>query len=197
MILVLDNYDSFVFNVARYFEELGSRTTVIRNDATSVAEIEAMNPQAIVISPGPCAPDQAGVSLDLIRTMSGRVPILGICLGHQAIGQAFGGRVTRAGRPLHGRASRVAHDDTGLFAGLPNPLSVGRYHSLIVEFDAGYAGPLEVTGRSEEGEVMALRHRVHPTFGVQFHPESILTEGGHRVLQNFMATCDERLSCSA
>lgn len=197
MILVVDNYDSFVFNVSRYFEEIGRPTRVVRNDAVTVEEIAAMAPEAIVLSPGPCAPAQAGVSLDVVRRLSGRFPILGVCLGHQAIGEAFGGRVTRARRPLHGRASRVEHDDAGLFAGLPNPLSVGRYHSLIVEFDEGYDGPLVVTGRSEEGEVMALAHREHPTFGVQFHPESILTEGGHRLLQNFLAAAVERLACCA
>ena len=132
MILVVDNYDSFVFNVARYFEEIGRPTEVVRNDATTVEAVEALAPEAIVISPGPCTPTEAGVSLDLIRRVSGRIPILGICLGHQAIGEAFGGRVERARRPLHGRASRVEHDDTGLFEGLPNPLSFGRYHSLIV-----------------------------------------------------------------
>ena len=197
MILVLDNYDSFVFNVARYFEEIGRPTEVVRNDAATVEEIEAMAPEAIVISPGPCAPAQAGISLDLIRRVSGRIPILGVCLGHQAIGEAFGGRVVRARRPLHGRASRVEHDDAGLFQGMPNPVSVGRYHSLIVEFDEGYDGPLIVTGRSEEGEVMALAHRGHPTFGVQFHPESILTEGGHRLLQNFLSAAEARQTCSA
>lgn len=196
MILVVDNYDSFVFNVARYFEEIGRPTEVVRNDATTVEAVEALAPEAIVISPGPCTPTEAGVSLDLIRRVSGRIPILGICLGHQAIGEVFGGRVERARRPLHGRASRVEHDDTGLFSGLPNPLSVGRYHSLIVSFDEGYDGPLVVTGRSEEGEVMALAHREHPTFGVQFHPESILTEGGHRLLQNFLTAAEDRLSCS-
>lgn len=197
MILVLDNYDSFVFNVARYFEELGHPVEVVRNDATTVEAIEALKPGAIVISPGPCAPAQAGISLDLIRRLSGKIPILGVCLGHQAIGEAFGGAVVRARKPLHGRASRVAHDDAGMFEGLPNPLSVGRYHSLIVEFGDGYAGPLAVTGRSEEGEVMALAHREHPTFGVQFHPESILTEAGHRLLQNFLNASRADLSCSA
>ena len=197
MILVVDNYDSFVFNVARYFEELGRPTEVVRNDAITVEEVAARRPEAIVLSPGPCTPAEAGVSLDLIRGLSGAIPILGVCLGHQAIGEAFGGAVRRARRPLHGRASRVEHDDSGLFEGLPNPLSVGRYHSLIVEFDADYAGPLVVTGRSEEGEVMALRHREHPTFGVQFHPESILTEGGHRLLQNFLSAAETRLACSA
>ncbi|MGA0532325.1 anthranilate synthase component II [Hansschlegelia sp. KR7-227] len=197
MILVLDNYDSFVFNVARYFEEIGRPTEVVRNDAVTVEDVERAAPEAIVISPGPCTPNEAGISLDLIARLSGRVPILGVCLGHQAIGQAFGGRVVRARRPLHGRASRVEHDDTGLFEGLPNPVSVGRYHSLIVELDGTYDGPLAVTGRSEEGEIMALAHRDHPTFGVQFHPESILTEGGHRLLQNFLAEAGARSACTA
>ncbi|MFD1332717.1 anthranilate synthase component II [Methylopila musalis] len=195
MILVVDNYDSFVFNVARYFEEIGREVRVLRNDALTVEQAEALAPEAIVISPGPCTPTEAGVSLPLIRALSGHVPILGICLGHQAIGEVFGGKVVRARRPLHGRASRVAHDRTGLFEGLPNPLAVGRYHSLIVEFDDGYAGPLEVTARSEEGEVMALQHVEHPTFGVQFHPESILTENGHALLRNFLAAAKRRQAC--
>jgi len=197
MILVLDNYDSFVFNLARYFEELGRTTEVVRNDAATVEEIERARPDAIVISPGPCTPNEAGVSLELIRRLSGAIPILGVCLGHQAIGQAFGGRVERARRPLHGRASRVRHDGTGLFEGLPNPVSVARYHSLIVEFDEGYVGPLAVTGWSEEGEAMALAHAEHPTFGVQFHPESILTEGGHKLLENFLAIAERRQQCTA
>jgi para-aminobenzoate synthetase component 2 len=197
MILVVDNYDSFVFNVARYFEELGRHAEVVRNDAVTVEAIERLAPEAVVLSPGPCTPTEAGVSLDVVRRLSGKLPILGVCLGHQAIGEAFGGRVMRARRPLHGRASRVAHDDAGLFQGLPNPLSAGRYHSLIVEFDEGYDGPLKVTGRSEEGEVMALEHAEHPTFGVQFHPESILTESGHRLLENFLAAAEQRLACSA
>lgn len=202
MILLLDNYDSFVFNLARYFEELGREPEVVRNDAITVEEVAALDPEAIVVSPGPCSPAEAGISLDLIRTLSGKVPILGVCLGHQAIGAAFGGIVTRARRPLHGRASRVVHDGAGLFEGLPDPVAVARYHSLIVELPADYAGPLRVTGRSEEGEIMALAHAAHPTYGVQFHPESILTEGGHRLLENFLARADRaradaRLACTA
>ncbi|MFC7051779.1 anthranilate synthase component II [Hansschlegelia quercus] len=196
MILLLDNYDSFVFNLARYFEELGREPHVVRNDAITVEGVAALEPDAIVVSPGPCSPNEAGISLDLIRALSGKVPILGVCLGHQAIGQAFGGSVTRARRPLHGRASRVVHDGTGLFEGLPDPVAVARYHSLIVELGPDYAGPLRVTGRSEEGEVMALAHAAHPTYGVQFHPESILTEGGHRLLENFLAKADARVACS-
>lgn len=197
MILVLDNYDSFVFNVARYVEELGREAKVVRNDAITVEEVAALQPEAIVVSPGPCAPAQAGISLPLVRALSGKVPILGICLGHQAIGEAFGGQVLRAARPLHGRASKVGHDGTGLFEGLPDPLTVGRYHSLIVAFDEGYAGPLRVTARSEEGEVMALEHAEHPTFGVQFHPESILTEHGHALLTNFFDEAKRRQTCFA
>jgi anthranilate synthase/aminodeoxychorismate synthase-like glutamine amidotransferase len=197
MILVLDNYDSFVFNLARYFEELGKPVEVVRNDAVTVEEIERAQPEAIVLSPGPCTPTEAGISLDLVRRLSGRVPMLGVCLGHQAIGEVFGGRVVRARRPLHGRASRISHDQDGLFEGLPDPALVGRYHSLIVEFDEDYAGPLRVTARSEEGEAMALAHAEHPTYGVQFHPESILTEGGHALLRNFLSLAERRIACSA
>lgn len=197
MILVLDNYDSFVFNVARYLEELGRDVRVVRNDAITVAEVAALAPEAVVVSPGPCAPTQAGISLPLIAALSGQVPILGICLGHQAIGEAFGGDVVRARRPLHGRASGIAHDGTGLFEGLPDPLVVGRYHSLIVAFDDGYGGPLRVTARSQEGEVMALEHMAHPTYGVQFHPESILTEHGHALLENFLEAAKRRRPCFA
>ncbi|BBE71373.1 anthranilate synthase component II [Oharaeibacter diazotrophicus] len=185
MILVIDNYDSFVGNVARYFEELGERAEVVRNDAIGVDEIAALNPRALVISPGPCTPREAGVSNAAVAALSGRIPILGICLGHQCIGDVFGGRVVRAREPMHGRASLVTHRGSDVFAGLPNPVRVGRYHSLIVEIDDP-DGPLEVTARSEKGEVMGLAHRDHPTYGVQFHPESILTEGGHAMLANFL-----------
>jgi para-aminobenzoate synthetase component 2 len=184
MILVIDNYDSFVGNVTRYIRELGEDAMVLRNDAVSVDEIQAMRPRAIVISPGPCTPREAGVSNRVVAALSGRVPILGICLGHQCIGDVFGGRVVRAREPAHGRASQVTHGGTDVFRGLPNPVRVGRYHSLIVELDE--PSPLVVTARSERGEVMGLAHREHPTFGVQFHPESILTEGGHAMLANFL-----------
>jgi para-aminobenzoate synthetase component II len=178
MILIVDNYDSFVHNVARYFEELGQEVTVQRND-----EVNADGAKAIVISPGPCTPHEAGQSLDLIRAFSGKLPILGICLGHQCIGEAFGGEVTRARRPLHGEATEIIHDGEGVFALLPNRFMAGRYHSLIVE---NPGDDLMVTARSDEGEVMGLQHRTHKTFGVQFHPESILTEHGHALLRNFL-----------
>ncbi|WP_036264329.1 anthranilate synthase component II [Methylocapsa aurea] len=181
MILVIDNYDSFVHTIANYLRELGATPVVVRNDAALPRE----SPQAIVISPGPCTPNEAGASNQLVREYSGRAPILGICLGHQCIGQVFGGRVVRAARPMHGEASLVRHEASGILQGLPNPLSVGRYHSLIVELDEDQR-QLAATAWSPEGEIMALQHREHPTFGVQFHPESILTEQGHRLLQNFL-----------
>ena len=186
MIANIDNYDSFVFNVARYFAELGEQTQVIRNDAIAVADLTAMRPSAVVISPGPCTPSEAGISTEIVRQLSGKLPILGICLGHQCIGSVFGGRVARARRPMHGRASAILHDGDSLFAGLLCPLAAGRYHSLVVELDADRPTPLVVTARSEEGEIMALAHHDHPTFGVQFHPESILTPHGHALLQNFL-----------
>lgn len=186
MILVIDNYDSFVFNVVRYFEELGETVLVARNDAVDVNGIRALAPDALVISPGPCTPAEAGVSLPAIRALSGTIPLLGVCLGHQAIGAAFGGIVDRAALPLHGQATPITHGGAGLFAGLPNPMQVGRYHSLIVTPRPGMADRLSVDARSEEGEVMALSHRTHPTWGVQFHPESVLTENGHAVFGNFL-----------
>ncbi|GJD34403.1 anthranilate synthase component II [Methylobacterium aerolatum] len=186
MILVLDNYDSFVFNVVRYFEELGEAVRVVRNDALDVGGIRAIAPDALVISPGPCSPAEAGVSLPAIRELSGSLPILGVCLGHQAIGAAFGGKVERARRPLHGQATPIAHDGERLFAGLPAPMPVARYHSLVVTPQPGMADHLTVDAVSDEGEVMALSHRRHPTYGVQFHPESVLTENGHAVFANFL-----------
>ena len=186
MLLVIDNYDSFVFNLVRYCEELGETVEAVRNDRIDVAGIEALAPDAILISPGPCSPAEAGISLAAIRTFSGRIPLLGVCLGHQCIGAAFGADVVRAKVPIHGRASRITHDGQGLFAGLPQPLSVGRYHSLIVA-PPQTATPLVFNAFSPEGEVMALSHVSHPTYGVQFHPESILSDHGHDLLANFFA----------
>ncbi|WP_284274734.1 anthranilate synthase component II [Bradyrhizobium iriomotense] len=186
MIVIIDNYDSFVFNIARYFRRLGEATEVIRNDVISTGDIVRLRPRAVVISPGPCSPTEAGISTSIVRELSGRVPILGICLGHQCIGSVFGGRVARARRPMHGRSSHVRHDGEGLFEGLPSPLCVGRYHSLVVEIDPSNTSPLMVTARSDEGEIMALAHCDQPTFGVQFHPESILTQQGDALLSNFL-----------
>ncbi len=185
MVLLIDNYDSFVHNLARYVRELGRPTTVVRNDALTVEAAAAMGPSHIIVSPGPGTPDDAGVSLALIARLGGTVPILGVCLGHQAIGQAYGGRVVRARRPMHGKTSAIHHDGEGVFRGLPQPLRATRYHSLVVTPD-GLPGDLVVTARSEEGEIMGLRHRRHPVVGVQFHPEAVLTERGHDLLAAFL-----------
>ena len=190
MILVVDNYDSFVHNLARYFALLGAAVRVCRNDALDPDAITAMAPRAVVLSPGPRTPAEAGITCAVLRRFSGRLPILGVCLGHQAIGSVFGGRTVRARHPLHGQASLIRHGGRGLFAGLPEPLAVGRYHSLIVEGEATMAEALTVDARSAEGEIMALSHRSHPTFGVQFHPESVLTPDGLALLGNFLAIAD-------
>lgn len=189
MLLMIDNYDSFVHNLARYFGELGRERRVIRNDAISVKEVRALNPQAILLSPGPCTPAQAGISLELVRNLAGKIPMLGVCLGHQAIAESFGGRLRRALQPRHGKTSLIRHDAKGIFTGLPNPLRAGRYHSLAVEIPP--SSPLEITGRAEDNEIMGLAHRTWPIYGVQFHPESILTEKGHDLLANFLRLADE------
>ncbi|MFO1096633.1 MAG: aminodeoxychorismate/anthranilate synthase component II, partial [Planctomycetaceae bacterium] len=176
---------SFVHNLARYVEELGCETRVMRSDAVSVADIERLAPDAIILSPGPCTPNEAGVCQEAVRELSARIPILGVCLGHQAIAAALGGDVVRAPEPVHGRTSSILHDGTGLFTGLPNPLRATRYHSLIVPA-ASLPPELVVTARTDDGLVMALAHRTRPVFGVQFHPESILTQSGHRLLANFL-----------
>lgn len=191
MVLMLDNYDSFTFNLVQYLGELGVDVVTHRNDCITLDEVERLAPERIVVSPGPCTPDQAGISLDLIRRFAGRVPILGVCLGHQAIGQAFGGRVIRADAVMHGKTSPVHHDGGGLFAGLPNPFTATRYHSLVVEW-ASLPPCLEVTAWTchDDGsrhEIMGLRHRELAVVGVQFHPESILTQHGHALLANFLA----------
>ena len=185
MLLVIDNYDSFTFNLVQYLGELGVTLQVHRNDQITLEQIEALQPERILISPGPCSPGQAGLSNDIIRHFAGRVPLLGVCLGHQCIGQVFGGTVERNYRIMHGKTSRIRHNERDLFAGLPNPLTATRYHSLVVRRDSVPAC-LEITADTDEGEVMGLRHREHPVFGVQFHPESILSEHGHELLANFL-----------
>lgn len=185
MLLVIDNYDSFVHNLARYFQRLGQETVVVRNDAIDPAGIERLRPDALIMSPGPCTPTEAGSSLDVVRHFTGRLPILGVCLGHQTIAAALGGRIVRANQPMHGRSSTISHDSRGIFAGLPSPLTVGRYHSLVVE-QATLPAELIVTARTDDGTIMALAHRDHPVVGVQFHPESILTEHGFEMLAKFL-----------
>lgn len=184
MMLVIDNYDSFTFNLVQYLGELGESPEVHRNDRISLDDIAAMNPAHILISPGPCTPLEAGISVDVIRRFSGLIPILGVCLGHQSIAEAFGGSVVRAARLMHGKTSPIEHDGTGIFAGLPSPFTATRYHSLIVE--EPLPDCLRRTAWTAEGELMGLAHVEHPTFGVQFHPESILTEHGHAMLKNFL-----------
>jgi anthranilate synthase component 2 len=185
MILLIDNYDSFVFNLARYFQRLGQETLVLRNDAIDVAGVRALRPQVIALSPGPCTPNEAGSSLDIVRQLHQEVPILGVCLGHQIIGQAFGGRIVRAGEPVHGRSSVVRHSERGLFEGVPNPTTACRYHSLIIERES-LPSELAVTATLDDGTIMAIEHASYPVFGVQFHPESVLTSHGYSVLTNFL-----------
>jgi anthranilate synthase/aminodeoxychorismate synthase-like glutamine amidotransferase len=191
MVFVLDNYDSFTYNLVQYLGELGAEVVVRRNDEVTPEEVEAMKPERILLSPGPCTPHEAGILVPLIRHMAGKAPILGVCLGHQAIGEAFGGQVVRARTLMHGKTSSVQHDGHGIFAGLPTPLTCTRYHSLIVD-ETSLPGDLEVTARTAESNgsggtvIMGLRHRTLAVEGVQFHPESVLTEGGHRMIQNFL-----------
>jgi anthranilate synthase component 2 len=185
MILLIDNYDSFTFNLLHYLGELGGRCEVVRNDRITVAEALARRPEAIVLSPGPCTPNEAGICLDLITEAAGRVPLLGVCLGHQAVGQAFGGTVVRAPVPMHGKVSLVHHRGTDILEGVPSPFGATRYHSLVVD-RADLPGCLVPTAWTEDGLVMALRHAELPVFGVQFHPESIASEHGHRILGNFL-----------
>jgi anthranilate synthase component 2 len=185
MVLMIDNYDSFTFNLVQYLGELGAKVDVVRNDAITLDEIEARAPERIVLSPGPCTPAEAGVCVPLVQRFAGRIPILGVCLGHQAIGQAFGARVVRAQRVMHGKLSAVTHAGTGVFHGLPSPFQATRYHSLALDRDS-LPRSLEITATSDDGEVMGVRHRDHDVEGVQFHPEAILTEHGRTLLSNFL-----------
>jgi para-aminobenzoate synthetase component 2 len=185
-ILVIDNYDSFTYNLVQYLGEMGQDVIVRRNDAITLDEIAAMKPDHLLISPGPCDPALAGVSVEAIRRFAGEIPILGVCLGHQSIGHAFGGRVVRAGRLMHGKTSPIHHDGRGVFAGMPEPFNATRYHSLLVERES-LPECLEISAETTEGEIMGLRHRTLPVEGVQFHPESVLTENGRRLLENFVA----------
>ena len=185
MILVIDNYDSFTYNLVQYLGELGTQPFVRRNNEMTLDEISALGPERIVISPGPGRPEKAGITLDVIRTFGPTTPLLGVCLGHQAIGMAFGGAVVRAVAPMHGKTSSITHDGEGVFAGISTPFTVARYHSLVVDRN-GLPDELEITAETEDGTVMALRHRTHPIHGVQFHPESIMTREGHHLLRNFL-----------
>jgi anthranilate synthase/aminodeoxychorismate synthase-like glutamine amidotransferase len=185
MILLIDNYDSFVHNLARYFDRLGQSTRVVRNDAVQIDAIRAERPAAIVLSPGPCTPVQAGCSLQVVRELWKEIPMLGVCLGHQVIAEAFGGRIVRAPQPMHGRTSSVQHLERDVFAGVPNPVTVCRYHSLVAE-EASWPSSLAITARTLDGIIMGLQHREAPVFGLQFHPEAILTDNGYRMLANFL-----------
>ena len=185
MLLMIDNYDSFTYNLVQYLGELGQDVRVIRNDELGVDEVERLKPERIVLSPGPCTPNEAGISLDLIRRFAGRVPVLGVCLGHQAIGQAFGGKVVHAKTLMHGKVSEIRHEGRGVFRGLPAPFRATRYHSLAIE-RASCPAELEITAWTDDGEIMGVRHRSLAVEGVQFHPESILTEHGHALLDNFL-----------
>jgi anthranilate synthase component 2 len=185
MLLMIDNYDSFTYNLVQYLGELGEEVQVVRNDAIDIEGIAALGPARIVVSPGPCTPNEAGVSLALIREFAGKLPILGVCLGHQAIGQAFGGRIVHAQRVMHGKTSSISHASQGVFAGLPSPFLATRYHSLAIE-RASLPDCLEITAESEDGEIMGVRHRQFDLEGVQFHPESVLSEHGHALLKNFL-----------
>ncbi|WP_068621763.1 aminodeoxychorismate/anthranilate synthase component II [Paenibacillus tuaregi] len=186
MILVIDNYDSFTYNLVQYLGELGEEVTVRRNDEIDIEGIKQLAPDHILISPGPCTPNEAGISLEVIEKLKGVIPIFGVCLGHQAIGQSFGGRVIRAERLMHGKTSPILHNGTSVFEGLPSPFTATRYHSLLVERES-LPDCLEITAETEEGEIMGLRHKEYEIEGVQFHPESIITDHGHQILRNFLS----------
>src|SRR5450631_1045944 len=188
-VTLIDNYDSFTFNLVHYLGALGADVSVWRNDEISVAEVVAARPDAIVLSPGPCTPNEAGICLDLVRAAGGSTPLLGVCLGHQAIGQAFGGRVVRAAAPMHGKLSRIFHNSSGIFRGINGPFQATRYHSLLIDRESSPAD-LEITAETEDGAIMGVAHRSLPVHGVQFHPESILSEHGHLILKNFLDLAD-------
>ncbi len=190
-VVVIDNYDSFTYNLVQYLGELGSDVAVFRNDAVTVDEVAGLSPDRIVLSPGPCTPNEAGICLELVRRLSGATPILGVCLGHQVIGQAFGGEIVPARRLMHGKVSIVSHDGRGIFRGVRNPLAATRYHSLVIN-PRNIPGCLEVTATSEDGEIMGIRHREFPVWGVQFHPESIFTQDGKTILRNLLEMGDAR-----
>jgi anthranilate synthase component 2 len=185
MLLMIDNYDSFTYNLVQYLGELGERVETVRNDQITLGEIESAGPERIMLSPGPCTPNEAGITMDVVRQFSSSVPLMGVCLGHQAIGQAFGGKIVHAGRIMHGKTSTIEHTGQGVFAGIESPFRATRYHSLVVERDS-LPDCLEVTAWTDEGEIMGMRHREFPVEGVQFHPESILTEHGYALLKNFL-----------
>jgi len=196
MILMIDNYDSFTYNLVQYLGQLGEEVTVRRNDEVGLAEIEAMKPEAIFLSPGPCTPEQAGITIDVVRTFHAKVPIMGVCLGHQAIASAFGGRVVRAGRIMHGKTSPILNDGRTIFEGLASPFPAGRYHSLLVDRET-LPDCLEVSAETQEGEIMGLRHKRWPVEGIQFHPESILTPNGKRIIRNFLKMLGGKRGCNA
>ena len=186
MLLLIDNYDSFTYNLFQYLNELGEEVVVVRNDKTTVNEIENMKPERIIISPGPSTPLRAGISNDVIKHFGSKLPVLGVCLGHQCIGYSYGGKIGQAGQIMHGKSSQIHHDSKGVLAGIPEPFSAIRYHSLVVERD-GLPDCLEVTAWTDDGEIMGLRHRQHPVEGIQFHPESFMTEAGKEILRNFLS----------
>ncbi len=183
MFLVIDNYDSFVYNLARYVEQAGGKCKIVRNDALSIKAIKAMNPDGIILSPGPCTPDKAGICTELVKKLGSSVPILGVCLGHQCINEAYGGKTIRAETPVHGKAATILHKEEDIFDGLPNPMQGGRYHSLVSVLAED--SPLLVTAKTTDDNIMAIKHKTHPVFGVQFHPESILTEHGLSLIENY------------
>ncbi|MCW8836916.1 MAG: aminodeoxychorismate/anthranilate synthase component II [Rhodospirillales bacterium] len=191
MFVLIDNYDSFTYNLWHYLGELGADVAVFRNDAITIEKVMSMDPQGIILSPGPCDPDQAGICLNLVERAAGHVPIFGVCLGHQTIGQAFGGHVVRAPEPMHGKIDKIIHDGTGLFSGIPSPLTATRYHSLVVERET-LPECLNVTAETSDGLIMGLAHKHHPIYGVQFHPESIASEHGHDLIANFLKIAAKR-----